>query len=105
MEEENLFYVSHLIVNELPKEGLCKLYFYTKRENKYYFGTDNNSFSEKDMKILEDKRKIIKLSNLLEIPKTGKTLWTDSDGKVYIADSKKPYSEKLNSIEGIVLTK
>jgi len=36
MEED--FYITHIIPDELPKEGLRKILFYTKKENNYYFG-------------------------------------------------------------------
>ena len=98
------FFISHIICDELPKRGLAKLYFYTKKENKYYWGLDNNYFDEKYIKNLEDKKQVIKLPKLLKVRKDGrKTLWADPDGKVYLADDTNPYSEKLNALEGILL--
>lgn len=90
--------------DELPNNGLAKLYFYTKKGDKYYWGTDNNSFSEEQMKNLEDKKIVIKLQKLIEInPKERKTLWTDSKGIVYIANNTKPYSDKITPLEDIIL--
>jgi hypothetical protein len=103
-ENKQPYYISHIARDELPTRGLAKLYFYTKKGDSYYWGTDNNSFSETQMKNLEDKKQVIKLPELLEIkPEERKTLWTDSDGSVYIADDTKPYSGKIIPLENIVL--
>jgi hypothetical protein len=103
-KNEEVFYISHIVRDELPRVGLSMLYFYTKKGDKYYWGLDNNSFSEEDMKNLEEKKQVIRLTEPLEI-KQGKRkgLWTDSEGNVYVADIEKPYSDNLNPLENIIL--
>jgi hypothetical protein len=104
-ENKQLIYVSHIIRDELPSQGLSKLYFYTMKGDKYYWGSDNNSFNEEYMRNIENKKQVIKLPRLIEIEKDGrKALWADSEGKVYIADKIHPFSEEsLNPLEGIIL--
>lgn len=96
------FFISHIVRDELPTRGLAKLYFYTKKQDKYYWGLDNNSFQEEYMKDLEDKNQVIKLAKPLKVRKDGrKTIWADSDGNVYLADIKNPYSDKIGLLENI----
>jgi hypothetical protein len=105
MEDKNgFFYVSHIVRDELPKKGLAKLYFYTKEDDKYYWGLDNNSFSEEEIKETQKVAQIIKLPRLIEVERwKKKTLWADSEGRVYIANITNPYSDKIGPLEGIFL--
>jgi hypothetical protein len=104
-ENKQLFYVSHIVFCQLPNKDFSKLYFYTKKDDKYYKEFDNNSFDEEYMRKLEDTKRVIKLPRLLEIEEgKRKGLWVDSEGKVYIADIDNPFSEPgLGPLEGIIL--
>ena len=101
---KKFFYVSHIIIDKLPEKGLQKLYFYTKKDGKYYWGLDNNSFSEEQMKETEKMNQLVKLPKLIEVERNnGKTLWTDSKGRVYVADVSKPCLNMAGLLEGIIL--
>ncbi len=103
-DSNEYFFISHIVRDELPTRGLAKLYFYTKKQDKYYWGLDNNSFEEEYMKNLENKNQVIKLAKLLKVRKDArKTIWTDSYGKVYLADIKNPYSDKIGPLEDILV--
>ena len=89
-------YVTHVLVDEFPLQGVKKVYFYTSDvkelslERDYFWGTDNNSFDHDHM--LE----LVRQGTLLPLPESllleqGKTLWLDAFGKVYHADVRKPY--------------
>jgi len=91
------FFITHLIVDELPDKGLSRLYFYTAtavslNQGKYYWGTDNNSFDEENMKRLEDSGQIIKLPQPKKLERQ-KCLWLDSEGRVFYANIKDPYED------------
>jgi len=103
-KDKQTHYVTHIVRDELPKEGLSMLYFYTKRGNKYYWGTDNNSFDEEYIKNLENKKQVIKLLEPIEIkPESKKGLWIDYEGNIYTADINEPYSDELSPLENISL--
>jgi len=95
---KKVFFITHLIVDELPTNGLNKLYFYTAtaeslNQGKYYWGTDNNSFNEEYMSKLEASGRIIKLPKPIQLDPQ-KSLWVDTKGIVFYADNVNPYQKE-----------
>jgi len=108
MDKEH--YIAYIIIpEEIPKKGIDMLFFYTKKGEKYYWGTDNNSFSQEFVDDLESRNKIVKLPELIKLADE-KSLWIDKFGKVYFereADIQN-YNlglKNLKCLEGITLNK
>lgn len=85
------FYLTHLVLEDFPKEGYKKLQVYTStdwdyREGIYYFGINiHKHFRENDMEELENKNEIIKLPYPIEKGKYGCIL-VSADEKFYFSD-------------------
>jgi hypothetical protein len=91
------FYITHIVPDNLPVEGLRKLLFYTATEESliegmYYWGLDlKNPFSESDMQKLEMENKVIRiLPDPIKVKK-GDGLWLNPDGKIFRGNLKNPY--------------
>ncbi len=96
---EEAYYIAYLIVpDEIPESGRDMLFFYTKKGDKYYWGTGNNSFSQEFMDNLESKKRVIKLPELIKLEKETEVV-LDETGKVYFGTT----AENLKCLEGIVL--
>lgn len=97
MSNNTNFFVTHIIVPEIPDHGFDQVFFYTSTrdsydQGKYFWGTDNNSFDEDYVNSLVQKGEILPLDsgqNFLYI-KDDETIWVDSFGELYIADLHEP---------------
>lgn len=97
METNNIFYITHIVPDELPIKGLRKLLFYTtpdpnENHKKYYWGKSVNSFDEAFMAKLEDKDEVLRLPTPVKV-KNGFGLWLNPEGKIVVADLKKPFGD------------
>jgi hypothetical protein len=91
------FYITHIIVPELPENGFDQVFFYTATaesydKGKYFWGTDNNSFDQEFIDNLITQGKIFILdTEQYPLPlKEDETLWVDSAGEIYKADLHDP---------------
>lgn len=107
MKEE--YYIAYIIIPyEFPESGMDMLFFYTKKGDKYYWGTDNNSFNQEFMDDLENKKKIIKLPELIKLEE-GTELGFNKSGKIYLGKTADMLnyesfgSKNLKCLEGIIL--
>ena len=98
MNEQSEVYVTHYFNDLPPKSGLLDLSFLTAtkeslNENRYFMGYEKvGSLSEMAFKHQVHEGSIVKLPNPLPV-NSRKTLWMDSAGIVYVADSEEPYSD------------
>jgi hypothetical protein len=83
------FSIAYLAVDKLPSSGYLKLFFYTEKDGKYYWGTGNNSFSLEEMKEKESRGVILKLPIFKPLEeKMG--IWVNNIGEIYYADLVNP---------------
>jgi len=100
MLKEN-YYVTHVIVPNLPKEGLDQLFYYTVKDKslkdkKFYWGMGNNAFDKDFIDRLLDRNEIQKL-NTEKYPlliKEDQTLLIDRRGNIYKTGSFFPLINK-----------
>jgi hypothetical protein len=97
MDNTRKYFVTHIIVPNLPDEGYDQVFYYSATDEsyylgKYYWGKGNNSFGQDFINDLIRKEKIFRLvskSYPLEL-KNDETLWVDFKGNLYIADLRDP---------------
>jgi hypothetical protein len=84
------YYVTHIINDELPSNGLRKVYYYTidtenPNPNEYFLGRDNNPLDSNYIEGLVFKRKITQLPSPILLGEYD-TLYSDKDGNHYRAN-------------------
>lgn len=97
MNNNPKFFVTHIIIPELPEEGFDQVFFYTATaqsydKGKYYWGTDNNSFDQEYIDNLVKQKSIFRLEvnpYPMEL-NDNETLWIDNNGNLYVADLDEP---------------
>ena len=113
MVDKNYF-VTHIIVPELPKEGFDQLFYYgikdkTLKDGKFYWGKGNNSFNIEFINELIESNKVQKINTkMYPFPiKDNESLWVDKNGAVYKADINDPLinQEKICNLENLVKNK
>lgn len=95
--------ITHVINEELPRNGWKKVAFYTidmdnDQHGEYFLGMDNNPLNSDYIENLLKKQRIFKLSSPIEISES-ETLYCDNKGNLIIADydnsEKNPRSLKI----------
>jgi hypothetical protein len=97
MTNNHDFFITHIIVPELPDEGYEQVFFYTATgksydQGKYFWGTDNNSLDQEFIDRLVREKSVFRL-NVTPYPlklDNDKTIWIDSYGEIYLADLHEP---------------
>ncbi|MGY4884671.1 MAG: hypothetical protein ACP5NZ_03800 [Nanobdellota archaeon] len=107
MSEDN-YYVTHIIIPNLPKEGLDQLYYYTTKDKtlndgKFYWGRGNNAFDKSFIDNLLNRKEIRKI-NSSKYPlliKEDETLWISRKGNIYKSGSFLPFifKKKVGKLE------
>ena len=60
--------ITHLINVEVPTNGNITLqYFFTQKDNEFFFGTDNNSIGLPDLKRWTKNNEVYELKNPIEL--------------------------------------
>ena len=101
MKSKPKFYVTHIIVPNIPESGYDQVFYYSATDEsyclrKYYWGKGNNSFDNEFINDLEKKGEIFKLvcsPYPMELA-DDKTLWVDYKGSLFIADINDPYKNQ-----------
>jgi len=93
---KNNLYITHLVLDIIPKAGLRKLLFYTYDLHKktFHWGISSFDHDESFMKKIELNINIIKLKTPLEV-KYGDGVWIDNKGDIYIGDLVNPFVNKI----------
>jgi|GEM_PF-3533429 len=94
MLQQTGFSIVYLIKDELPKYGYRKLFFYTFKDEKYYYGTGANSFPVEKMKEKQSEGEILKLPVPQELEKE-MGIWINSIGQVFYASLVHPIKNSL----------
>jgi len=97
MENNRKYFVTHIIVPNLPDEGYDQVFYYSAtaesyHQGNYYWGKGNNTFNQEFINDLMRKEKIFRLvsdSYPMEL-KENETLWVDYKGDLFLADMRDP---------------
>ena len=110
MIEKYNYFITHIIIPNLPKFGLDQLFYYTVKDKtlndgKFYLGKGNNSFNIEFINELIGNNKIQKINTkIYPFPiKDDESLWVDKNGAVYKADINDPLinSKKICTLEAL----
>jgi hypothetical protein len=93
MRQQTGFSIAYIDIREtLPESGIYrKFFFFTIKDDKYYWGTSNNSFTLNQMEERESRGTVLKLPDPqpLEI---GMGIFINNIGEVFYADLVNPCS-------------
>ena len=107
---ENNYFITHIIVPTLPKEGFDQLFYYGARDKtlsdgKFYWGRGNNSFNIEFINELIGNNKLQKINTkIYPFPiKDDESLWVDKNGAIYKADIDDPLinQKKICTLEAL----
>lgn len=84
--------ISYIQIDRVPINGVATLFFFTEKNGKIYWGTDNNSIDQEDIKRWILNKTIFKLKSPIFIKEDETLLIGGEDKKIYISN---PLTEKM----------